>query len=88
MRFNMRRLIWTALGFSPDPQKDCSIVRNLRPSAFYGDFVLLWLPMQRIPPALAPMLFVPGLLYESLVRARNGLYAAGVLPGAICLARS
>ncbi len=42
--------------------------------------MLIWLPMQRIPPALAPMLCVPGLLYESLVRARNGLYAAGVLP--------
>jgi tetraacyldisaccharide 4'-kinase len=36
--------------------------------------------MQRIPPALAPMLCVPGLLYESLVRTRNGLYTAGVLP--------
>lgn len=36
--------------------------------------------MQRIPPALAPILFAPGLLYEALVRARNGLYAAGMLP--------
>lgn len=36
--------------------------------------------MQRIPPALASLLCVPGLLYESLVRTRNGLYAAGVLP--------
>jgi tetraacyldisaccharide 4'-kinase len=36
--------------------------------------------MQRIPPALASMLYVPGLLYESLVRVRNGLYDAGVLP--------
>lgn len=42
--------------------------------------MLIWLSMHRIPPALAPMLCVPGLLYESLVRARNGLYAAGVLP--------
>ncbi len=42
--------------------------------------MLIWLPMQRIPPALAPMLCVPGLLYESLVRARNGLYNAGLLP--------
>lgn len=42
--------------------------------------MLLWLPMQRIPPALAPMLCVPGLLYESLIRTRNGLYDAGVLP--------
>ncbi len=53
---------------------------NSRTSPKYRDFVLLWLPMQRIPPALAPMLCVPGLLYESLVRARNGLYDAGVLP--------
>ena len=42
--------------------------------------MLIWLSMQRIPPALASMLYVPGLLYESLVRAHNGLYAAGVLP--------
>jgi tetraacyldisaccharide 4'-kinase len=42
--------------------------------------VLIWLPMQRIPPPLASMLCVPGLLYESLIRARNGLYDAGVLP--------
>jgi tetraacyldisaccharide 4'-kinase len=36
--------------------------------------------MQRISPALAPILFVPGLLYEALVHVRNGLYTSGVLP--------
>jgi tetraacyldisaccharide 4'-kinase len=42
-------------------------------------FVLSWLPMQRIPPELAPILFVPGLIHEVIVRARNRLYDAGVL---------
>jgi tetraacyldisaccharide 4'-kinase len=42
--------------------------------------VLIWLPMERIHPALAPILFVPGLLYEAMVRARNGLYDAGMVP--------
>jgi len=41
--------------------------------------VLIWLPMQRNSPAIAPILFIPGLLYEALVRARNGLYASHVL---------
>jgi tetraacyldisaccharide 4'-kinase len=36
--------------------------------------------MQRIPAAIAPVVFVPGLLYEALIRARNGLYSAGLLP--------
>jgi tetraacyldisaccharide 4'-kinase len=36
--------------------------------------------MQRIPPALAPVVFVPGLVFEALVRARNGLYSAALLP--------
>lgn len=42
--------------------------------------MLIWLPMQRVPPSIAPILFVPGLLYEALVRARNGLYGSGMLP--------
>jgi tetraacyldisaccharide 4'-kinase len=48
--------------------------------AYRAGFVLIWLSMQRISPALAPILFVPGLLNEALVRARNGLYTARVLP--------
>ena len=36
--------------------------------------------MQRIPAAIAPVVFLPGLVYEALVRARNGLYSAGLLP--------
>ena len=43
-------------------------------------FVLLWFSMRRIPPALAPILFIPGLFYEALVRARNALYTAGIFP--------
>jgi tetraacyldisaccharide 4'-kinase len=35
--------------------------------------------MERIPPALAPVLWMPGLAWEALVRARNGLYNAGLL---------
>lgn len=37
--------------------------------------------MNRIPPALAPAAYVPGLLFEMAVRARNGLYAASIFPG-------
>lgn len=36
--------------------------------------------MQKVPPALAPIVYLPGLLYEALVRARNGLYSANALP--------
>jgi tetraacyldisaccharide 4'-kinase len=36
--------------------------------------------MQRIPSGLAPVIFIPGLVYEALVRARNGLYSAAALP--------
>lgn len=51
-------------------------------------FMLLWQPMQSVPRALEPILFIPGLLYEALVRARNGLYAKGLfkqhrLPGPV-----
>jgi tetraacyldisaccharide 4'-kinase len=42
--------------------------------------VLLCRPMNRIPPVLAPALYVPGLLFELVVRARNGLYGASLLP--------
>lgn len=49
-------------------------------TAYGAGFVLIWLSMQKVPPVLAPILFVPGLFYEALVRARNGLYAAGMLP--------
>jgi tetraacyldisaccharide 4'-kinase len=36
--------------------------------------------MRKIPSALAPVLYLPGLVYEAMVRARNGLYAASLLP--------
>lgn len=50
--------------------------------------MLIWQPMQSVPRALEPILFIPGLLYEALVRARNGLYAKGLftqhrLPGPV-----
>jgi len=35
--------------------------------------------MHRVPSALAPAVFIPGLAYEALVRARNGLYSAALL---------
>jgi len=36
--------------------------------------------MRKIPAALAPVIYLPGLAYEAIVRARNGLYAASLLP--------
>jgi tetraacyldisaccharide 4'-kinase len=36
--------------------------------------------MRRIPSGLAPVIFIPGLVYEALVRARNGLYSSAALP--------
>ncbi len=36
--------------------------------------------MRRMPAALDPVLFVPGLVYGALIRARNALYASGALP--------
>jgi tetraacyldisaccharide 4'-kinase len=36
--------------------------------------------MVKVPSALAPALLVPGLAYEALVRARNGLYSAAIVP--------
>jgi tetraacyldisaccharide 4'-kinase len=36
--------------------------------------------MVKALPALAPAVYIPGLLYEALVRARNGLYAVALLP--------
>jgi len=36
--------------------------------------------MHRIPPPLAPAVYVPGLIYEALVRARARLYSASLLP--------
>ena len=36
--------------------------------------------MHRIPSGLAPVLFIPGLMFEALIRARNGLYSASLLP--------
>ncbi len=33
--------------------------------------------MQKIPRALSPAVLIPGLLFEALIRARNGLYSAG-----------
>ncbi len=44
-----------------------------------GGFCDNLLSMQKIPPALAPALFLPGLLFEALVRARNFSYGAGFL---------
>lgn len=35
--------------------------------------------MERIPPALAPALRIPGLVWEAVVRTRNALYDAGRL---------
>jgi tetraacyldisaccharide 4'-kinase len=36
--------------------------------------------MQRIPPALAPVIYIPSLAYETLVRMRALLYAKALLP--------
>ena len=36
--------------------------------------------MYKVTPALGAALYIPGLTYEALVRARNGLYAAALLP--------
>lgn len=41
--------------------------------------VLLCPPMQTIPKALAHALYVPGLIFEALVRVRNALYSARTL---------
>ena len=35
--------------------------------------------MLRTPAGLSPVTFIPGLLYEALIRARNGLYSAELL---------
>jgi tetraacyldisaccharide 4'-kinase len=36
--------------------------------------------MYRVPPALAPVTYLPGLIYEAAIRARNRLYASAKLP--------
>ncbi len=36
--------------------------------------------MRRIPRGLAPVAYIPGLLFEALIRVRNGLYSAALLP--------
>lgn len=36
--------------------------------------------MGKIPSALAPAVYLPGLVYEAVVRMRGGLYAVGLLP--------
>jgi tetraacyldisaccharide 4'-kinase len=36
--------------------------------------------MHKITPAVAAAFYIPGLAYEALIRARNGLYAARLLP--------
>jgi tetraacyldisaccharide 4'-kinase len=36
--------------------------------------------MHRTPSGLAPVLFIPGLMFEALVRARSRLYSASLLP--------
>jgi tetraacyldisaccharide 4'-kinase len=36
--------------------------------------------MDKIPAALAPLIYIPGLIYEALVRMRNRSYASSVLP--------
>jgi tetraacyldisaccharide 4'-kinase len=35
--------------------------------------------MQKVPSGLAPALFIPGLMYEGLIRARNRLHSSGWL---------
>jgi tetraacyldisaccharide 4'-kinase len=35
--------------------------------------------MYRVPSALVPVVFIPGLVYEALVRARNGLYSSDLI---------
>lgn len=36
--------------------------------------------MYRIPPALDPLLLLPGAAFEAVVRARSGFYSAGIFP--------
>jgi len=36
--------------------------------------------MYKAPTAVAPALYIPGILYEALVRLRNGMYSAALLP--------
>ncbi len=36
--------------------------------------------MHKMPSVLAPVLYIPGLLFEALIRARSGLYAVGLRP--------
>ncbi len=42
--------------------------------------MLICLPMDGIPSALARAAYIPGLVFEALVRARGGLYSAALLP--------
>jgi tetraacyldisaccharide 4'-kinase len=50
-------------------------IRNLSERAN----VIFCLLMHKIPAALVPILFLPGLAFGSLVRVRNRLYSAGIL---------
>ncbi len=36
--------------------------------------------MYKIPPVLAPFVYIPGLAFEAIVRARGALYSAALLP--------
>jgi tetraacyldisaccharide 4'-kinase len=36
--------------------------------------------MDKIPAALAPLVYIPGLVFEAMVRVRNRLYATSLLP--------
>ncbi len=36
--------------------------------------------MQKMPAGLAPVIYIPSLVYETILRARNGLYTASLLP--------
>ncbi len=44
-----------------------------------GFFMLVYTSMYKVHPALAPGAFAAGILYEAFLRARNGLYAQGLL---------
>jgi tetraacyldisaccharide 4'-kinase len=42
--------------------------------------MLICSPMYRVPRALAPFVFLPGLAFEALVRTRNRLYTSSAFP--------
>ena len=42
--------------------------------------MLICAGMHKIPPVLAPLIYIPGLVFETMVRARGALYSAALLP--------